>query len=173
MGFIWGYSHEDLLQGELSQQQVSLKSKIPTSDQMTQVDKEAEIQKAITKKRRAAIERKNVIMIEDEEESSSYSSMSMYNLDSDKEDSYVPSHRSPTLILQDAPLLMHLEEVHSSLVTENIPSERHSVIQEEEHPSRYNIEEIFNSFMFNLYKKEVSGKRLRNEKHNDGIMKEI
>ena len=40
--------------------------------------------------------------------------MSMYNLDSDKEDLYVPSHRSPTFILHDAPLLMHLEEVYSS-----------------------------------------------------------
>ena len=96
---------------------------------MTQDDKEAEIQKAITKKRRAAIERKNVIMIEDEEESSSYSSMSMYNLDSYKEDSYVPYHRSPTLILNDAPLPMHLEEVRSSPVTEKVSSERHSVIK--------------------------------------------
>ena len=56
--------------------------------------------------------------------------MSMYNLDSEKEDLDVPSHRSPTLILQDAPLLMHLEEVHSSPVIEKVPSERHSVIQE-------------------------------------------
>ena len=66
--------------------------------------------------------------------------MSMYSLDSNKEDSKVPSHRSPTFILQDAPIPMHLEEVHSSPVMENIPSERHSVIQEEEHPSSYNIE---------------------------------
>ena len=64
----------------------------------------------------------------------------MYNLDSNKEDSKVPSHRYPTLILQDAPLPMHLEEIHSSTVTEKIPSERHSMIQEEEHPSSYNIE---------------------------------
>ena len=86
--------------------------------------------------------------------------MSMYNLDSNKEDSDVPSHRSTTLILQDAPLLVHLEEVHSSLVMEKIPSKRHSVIQEEEHPSIYNIEEIFDAFTFNLYKKEVSWKRV-------------
>ena len=65
--------------------------------------------------------------------------MSMYNLDSDKEDSYVPSHRSPTLILQDARIPVHLEEVHSSPVMENISSERNSMIQEEEHPSSYNI----------------------------------
>ena len=51
---------------------------------------------------------------------------------------------------------MHLEEVHSSPVTRKISSERHLVVQEEEHPSSYNIEEIFNAFTFNLYKKEVS-----------------
>ena len=40
----------------------------------------------------------------------------------------------------DAPLPMHLEEVQSSSVIEKILSERHSVIQEEDHPSIYNIE---------------------------------
>ena len=128
MGFIWSYSHEDLLPEELSQQQVLVKSKIPTPDQMTQIDKEVEIQKAKVEKSRVVIEQKNIIRIEDEEKSSSSSSMSMYNLDLDKEYSDVPSHRSPTLILQDAPFPVHLEEVHSSLVAEKIPSETHSVI---------------------------------------------
>ena len=90
---------------------------------MIKVDKEEEINKSIVEKRRDDIERKNIIKIEDVEESSSSSLMSMYNLDSDKEDSKVPSRRSPTLI--EAPLLEHLEEVHSSPVTENIPLERH------------------------------------------------
>ena len=94
-------------------------------------------------------------------------------LDSDQEDSTMPSHRSPTLILQDAPLPVHLEEVHSPPVTEKISSERHSVIQEEEHPFSYNIEEIFDAFTFNLYKKEINRKRIRNEKQNDRTMKEI
>jgi hypothetical protein len=85
----------------------------------------------------------------------------------------VQFHRSPTLILQDVPLSGHLEEVHSSPVTEKIPSERHLVIHEEEIPSSYNIEEIFDAFTFNLYKKEFSWKRIRNEKQNDGTMKEI
>ena len=71
MGFIWSYSHEDLLVGELCQQQVLVKSKLPTLDQMTQVDKEEKIQKAIVEKSRAAIEWKNLIKIKDEEESSS------------------------------------------------------------------------------------------------------
>ena len=59
---------------------------------MTNIDKDAEIKKAIAKKNRAAIEWKNIIRVEDVEESSSSSSMSMYNLDSDREDLEVPSH---------------------------------------------------------------------------------
>ena len=107
---------------------------------MTQVDKEEEIQKDIAEKSRAAIEQKNPIKIEEGEESSSSSSMVVNILDSDQEDSYVPSHRSPTLILQDTPLPMHLEEVHSSPGTKKIMSERHSMIHEEENTSSYNIE---------------------------------
>ena len=84
---------------------------------MIQIDKEAEIQKTKSEKRKATIEQRNIIRIENKEEESSYSSMSMYCVDSDREDSDVPSHRSPTVILYDAPLPMHLEEVHSSLVT--------------------------------------------------------
>ena len=76
--------------------------------------------------------------------------MSMYNLDLDKDDLDVPSHRSPTLILQHSTLPMHLEEVHSSPIMEKILFERNSVIEEEEHPSIYNIEEIFDAFTFNL-----------------------
>ena len=74
--------------------------------------------------------------------------MSMYNLDSNREDSEVPSHQSPTII--EAPLPKHLEEVHSSPVTEKITFERHSMIHEQENPSCYKIEEIFDAFTFNL-----------------------
>ena len=115
-------------------------SKIPTPDQMIQIDKEVGIQKTKAKKRKVAIERRNLIELKDVEEESSSSSMSMYNLDPNKQDSYVSSHQSPTIILHDPPLPMHLEEVHSSPITEKILSKRHSVIQEEEHPSNYNIE---------------------------------
>ena len=97
----------------------------------------------------------------------------MYSLNSNKEDSDVPTHQSPNLILQDDPLPIHLKEVHSSPVTEKISYEWHSVIQEEEHPSSYNIEEIFNSFTFNLYEKEVNRKRVWNVKQSDGTMQEI
>ena len=98
---------------------------------MTKVDKEAKIKKTNAQKIRASIERKNIIQIEDVKESSSSYSMSMYNLDSDNEDLEVPSHRSPTLTLQNVPLPKNLEEVHSSLVTKKILFERHLVIHEE------------------------------------------
>ena len=55
--------------------------------------------------------------------------MSMYNLDLENEYLEVPSGRSPTLIEDLLP--KHLEEVHSSPVTEMIPSRRNSMIQEE------------------------------------------
>ena len=62
------------------------------------------------------------------------------------------SHRSPTLI--KAKLPEKQEEVHSSQTMKKISSERNSVIQKEENPSRYNIKEIFEAFTFNLYKKD-------------------
>ena len=68
---IWSYSHEDLLPGELIQQQVLVKSQIATLDQMLKIDKEAEIKKAMVEKHRSRIERKNIIRIKDVEESSS------------------------------------------------------------------------------------------------------
>ena len=68
--------------------------------------------------------------------------------------------QTPTIVIHDAPLPMHMEEVHSSPITEKVPSERHSVIQEEDHPSSYNIEEIFDAFIFNLCRKEVNWKRV-------------
>ena len=37
----------------------------------------------------------------------------------------------------------------------------------------YNIEEIFEAFTFNIFKKEVSQKRVYSEKQNDGTLKEI
>ena len=80
---------------------------------MTQIDKEAEIHKAKMEKNKAAIAWRNIIQVEDEEEESSSSSMSMYILNSEKEYSDMPSHRSPTVIAHDAPLPMNLKEVHS------------------------------------------------------------
>ena len=129
---------------------------------MSKIDKETKIKRANDEKKRVASERKNLIRIEDVEESSSSSSMSMYSIHSDREDSELPSRRSPTLI--EAQIPENQEEFHSSPTTEKIMSKRHSIIQEDENPSSYNIEEIFESFTANLYKKEVSQKRGRNEK---------
>ena len=84
---------------------------------MIQIDKEAEIQKVKVEKRKDDIEWRNIIRIEDKEEESSSSLMSMYRLDSNREDSDVPSHQSPTAILHDAPLPMHVENVHTSPIT--------------------------------------------------------
>jgi hypothetical protein len=103
VGFIWSYSHEDLLPRELSQQQVLVKSRIPTLDQMSKIDKEAETKKVVEENNRVASEQKNLIKIEDVEESSSSSSMSMYSIDFDREDSEVTSRRSPTLIKVQIP----------------------------------------------------------------------
>ena len=47
------------------------------------------------------------------------------------------------------------------------------MIQEEDHPSSYNIEEIFGAFTFNLCRKEVIWKRIRSVKQNDGNMNEM
>ena len=47
------------------------------------------------------------------------------------------------------------------------------MVQEEDHPSSYNINEIFGSFTFNLHKKEVNRKRVRKVKHDDGTLEEM
>jgi hypothetical protein len=62
--------------------------------------------------------------------------------------------------LIESPLLENLEEVHSSPTIDKSMFERNSIIHEEENPSSYNIKEIFEAFTFNLYKKEVSHKRV-------------
>ena len=122
---------------------------------MSKVDNEVELKRAIEEKHKVSSERDNIVRIEDEEESSSSSSMSMYNIESNRKGSEVSSHRSPTLLEVQIP--DKHEEVHSSLTMDKNPSKRHSKVQEEEEdPSRYNMNEIFESFTFNLSKKEVS-----------------
>ena len=69
--FTWRYSHEELLQGELSQQRVLVKSKIPTPEQMIQVDKEAERQKAYIETSKSIIERKMLPRIDDQDKDTS------------------------------------------------------------------------------------------------------
>ena len=139
-----------------------MKSKVPTLDQMSQIDKEADVKRDLALKHKVSIERVNIVRIEDEESSCS-SSMSLYNIDSNTKDSDVSFCWSPTLV--EAQIPNKPEEVHSSPTMNKNPSERHSQVQqEEEDPSSYNIDEIFESFTFNLYKKGVSRKRIKNEK---------
>lgn len=83
--------------GELSQQQVLFKSRIPTPDQMIQIDREAEQKKAIEVKCKASGGKMNIVRIDDEESSSS-SSMSLYNIELNEKHSEVSSRRTPTMI---------------------------------------------------------------------------
>ena len=85
IGFTWRYSHEDLLPGELIQQRVLVKSKIPTPEQMIQIDKEVERQKVGIERCKSIIERKMLPRIDDHDQATSSSSISLYNLDSDDE----------------------------------------------------------------------------------------
>ena len=97
VGFQWSYSNENLLPRELSQQQILIKSKIPTPDQMSQIDKEAKQERSIEEKSKVSSERLNIVRINDEESSSS-SSMSLYSIESNRKDSEVSSQRTPTLV---------------------------------------------------------------------------
>ena len=87
---------------------------IPTLDQMSQMNKEAEQKKAIEVKSKASSEKLNIVRIDDEESFSS-SSMSLYNIDSNEKHSKVSSQRTPTMIENQVP--EQLEEVHSSPTT--------------------------------------------------------
>ena len=101
-------------------------SQIPNPNQMSKVDKEAELERAIEEKHKVASEQDNVVKIEDEEESSSSSLMSMYSIESNRKGLEVSSRRSPTLIEVQIP--DKLEEVHSSPTLDKIPSERNSKV---------------------------------------------
>ena len=128
-------------------------SMIPNLDQMSKVDKEEELKRTVEERNK--IKEDNIVRIEVEEESSSPSSMSMYNTESDRKGLEVSSRRSPTLLEVQIP--DKHEEVHSSPTTDKNLLERQSKVQEEEEdPSSYNINEIFEAFTFNLFKKEVS-----------------
>jgi hypothetical protein len=123
---------------------------------MIQIDKEDDRQKSKVERNKVDMGRKIIPRDEDYEEGSSSSSMSMYNLDSGKKDSEFLSNWIAIVVIHNAPLLMHMEEVHSSPITEKVPAERHFVVQEEDHTSSYNIEEIFGAFTLNLHRKEVN-----------------
>ena len=98
--------------------------------------------------------------------------MSLYSIESNEKHSEVSSRRTPTIIENQGP--EQLDEVHSSPTADKNQSERHSQIQQiEEDQLNYNIDEVFEAFTFNLSKKEVSQKRIRNEIQDDGTYKEV
>ena len=68
---------------------------------------------------------------------------------------------------------MHEEEIDNLPITKKVPSEIHLAVLEENHPSSYNIEEIFGSFTFNLHRKEVSWKRDRKVNQDDGTLEDM
>ena len=47
------------------------------------------------------------------------------------------------------------------------------MVQEEDHPSSYNIKEIFGAFTFNLHRKEGSWKNVRKVKQSDGTFEDM
>ena len=96
---------------------------------MSQIDKEAELKRAIEVKNKVSSERMNVVRIEDEESSSS-SSMSLYSVESNGKDSEVSSRQTPTLVETQVP--DKPEEVHSSPTIDKNRSKRHSQVQQEE-----------------------------------------
>ena len=63
---------------------------IPTPDQMSQIDKEAEQKKAMEEKSKVSSERLNIVSIDDEETYSS-SLISLYNIKSHRKESEVSS----------------------------------------------------------------------------------
>ena len=113
------------------------KSRIPTLDQMSQIDKEAEQKKSIKVNSKVSSEKLNIVRIDDEE--SSFSSlMSLYSIKSKEKHSEVSSQRTPTMIENQVP--EQIDEVHSSTTTDKNQSERHSQVQqEEEDPLNYNM----------------------------------
>ena len=130
---------------------------------MSQIDKEAEQKKAIEVKSKTSSGKLSIVRIDDEESSSS-SSFSLYNIESNEKHLEVSSRRTPTMI--ENQISEQLDEVYSSSTTDKNQSERHYQVQQEEEEDsfNYNIDEVFKDFTFNLCKKEVSWKQIRNER---------
>ena len=102
----------------------------------------------------------------------SSSSISLYNIDFDNEDIACESSRNPSIRREITPPPEQGEEA-----TVKIPSEKHCsnnlVVPEQEGPSTYNIEEVFDSFTFDLHRREVNRKKFKKVKEDDGTMSDI
>ena len=103
--------------------------------------------------------------IDDQDKDMSSSSVSMYDIDSDDVGAKLVSSQIPFIVRKITPPRRNDEEINNSSIIEKISSKRHCsinlVIPKEEHPSSYNIEEIFGSFTFKLHRREVSWKKFR------------
>ena len=147
----WSYSHEYLFLGVLSQQGMLIKSKIPTPEKMVQIDREDERKKGEIKKKKSII---------DWNTDASSSSISMYNIDFENEDTTFSSSWTLSLRREITPPPEQGEEMYSSQATINIPLEKHcsnnSMVPEHECPSSYNVEGVFGSFTFDLHRRELS-----------------
>ena len=130
----WPYSHEYFLLGDLIQQRVLVKSRIPTPEKMVQTNREA-------KRKRAEIE-KNKAITECNTDASS-SSLSLYNIDSNNEDTTCASNRTPSLIREISLPPNYSEEMDISHATIKSSSKKHclnnSVVLEQEGPLSYTI----------------------------------
>ena len=93
---------------------------------MSKVNKEADLKRTIEKTHKVASEHDNIVRTEVEEESSSSSSMTMYSIESNRQDLEVSSHQTTTLIEVQIP--DKHEEVHSSLTMYKVLFERHSKV---------------------------------------------
>jgi hypothetical protein len=98
---------------------------IPTPNQMSQINKEAEQKKAMEERSKVLRKRLNIVRIDDEKSTSS-SSFSLYSIESNGKYSKVSSQRTPPMV--ENQFLEQLEEVHSSLTTNKNQFERHSQV---------------------------------------------
>ena len=112
---------------------------------MMKIDKRDEKKKVPSEKKMSIIEH---------DSSPSTSLVSLYNIDSENDDSDNALSQAPSLMKEDSSPHEQGEEIHSSQDTINIPLERHCSnnvgILVPKGPTSYNIEEIFNSFTFDL-----------------------
>ena len=76
---------------------------------MIKVDKEVERQRDKILKNKVTIERKNLPRFEDYDEDLSFSSISIYSLDSSEKGSSFLSTQNPPIVRHNTPLLMHEE----------------------------------------------------------------
>jgi hypothetical protein len=89
INFIWPYAHEKLLPGKIIQQGILVRSKIPTLEEIMQINKRDE-------KKKVSIEKK--IAITEQDSSPSISYVSLYNIDSSNDDSDDASSWTPSLM---------------------------------------------------------------------------